>query len=168
MDQKADHTFVEITSQAEAWADALSFLDATAGLIRQEWAKLNPKQVLFVGCGSTYYLSQSAAALFQGATGIPARACPSSELLLFASQIVTQPDQTLLVAVSRSGTTTETLSAVNQFRQLGGAAVWGITCYPQQTLAQDVDLALDYDEPALDSGASYRFGPPGQSKRNQA
>jgi glucosamine--fructose-6-phosphate aminotransferase (isomerizing) len=142
MDQKANHTFAEITSQAKAWAEALSFLHTTADHIQKEWARLNPRQVLFIGCGSTYYLSQSAAALCQGTVGIPARACPSSELLLFIDQIVTQPDQTLLVAISRSGITTETLSAINRFRQAGGAAVWGITCYPKQTLAQVADLVL--------------------------
>jgi glucosamine--fructose-6-phosphate aminotransferase (isomerizing) len=75
-------------------------------------------------------------------TGVPARAYPSSEIVLFGPQALTDPSRTLLVAVSRSGTTTETRLAVDRFRQLGGQAVWTITCYPASPLAQAADLVL--------------------------
>lgn len=142
MANKGQHTFTEISTQPDAWADAIHFLESNAHALKKAWQVLAPKQVLFIGCGSTYYLSQSAAALFQQLTGVRATACPSSQLLLFAPQVMTDPAQTLLIAISRSGTTTETLTAVGQFRRLGGMAVWGISCYPQQTLAQEVDLVL--------------------------
>lgn len=136
------HTFTEITTQTEAWADALRFFESVSADLQRAWAALSPRQVLFIGCGSTYYLSQAAAALFQGLTGVPARACPASELLLFTSQVVADPGHTLLIAISRSGTTTETLAAMDRFRQLHGLAVWGITCYAGTPIAQETELAL--------------------------
>ena len=139
---KGQHTLAEINSQPEAWADALQAFAAREAELKRAWAALNPSQVVFAGCGSTYYLSQSAAWLFQGLTGVPARACPSSEIVLFGSQALPRPHDTLLVTISRSGTTTETLLAVDRFRRLGGRAVWSITCYPDSPLAKAASLVL--------------------------
>lgn len=137
-----EYTFTEITTQATAWADALQAFAAMESSLKQAWEKLNPKQVLFIGCGSTYYLSQTAAALFQELTGVLSSARPSSEMIFFPDQILADPSQTLLVTISRSGTTTETLVAIEKFRQLGGKAVWGITCYPDSPQAKACDLVL--------------------------
>jgi glucosamine--fructose-6-phosphate aminotransferase (isomerizing) len=137
-----EYTFTEITTQTAAWADALQAFSATEPLLKQVWKATQPTQALFIGCGSTYYLSQTAAALFQALTGTPACAHPSSELILSTPQVVTNPARTLLITVSRSGTTTETLAAIDRFRQLGGTAVWAITCDPRSPQAQASDLVL--------------------------
>ncbi len=136
------HTFTEITHQAEAWTDALQAFAAQETRLKQTWRQMQPQQALFIGCGSTYYLSQTAAALLQALTGTPACARPSSELILSTPQVLADPAQTLLITVSRSGTTTETLVAIDKFRQLGGAAVWAITCDPHSPQAQASDLVL--------------------------
>jgi glucosamine--fructose-6-phosphate aminotransferase (isomerizing) len=136
------YTFTEITTQATAWADALQTFAALESSLKQAWESLNPQQVLFIGCGSTYYLSQTAAALFQELTGVPSYARPSSEMILFTPQVLAAPSQTMLVTISRSGTTTETLVAIEKFRQLGGKAVWGITCYPDSPQANACNLVL--------------------------
>jgi glucosamine--fructose-6-phosphate aminotransferase (isomerizing) len=142
MEEKRQHTFNEIFSQPDAWADAVAVITAAAPQLQEAWAALRPHTALFVGCGSTHYLSQSAAAVFQRLTGIPSRGVPGSELLLFPELATTDPAHTLLVAISRSGTTTETLQAVKRFRGLGGPAVWAITCYPESDLATTADLTL--------------------------
>jgi glucosamine--fructose-6-phosphate aminotransferase (isomerizing) len=139
---RGQHTLAEITSQPEAWADALRAFAARQVELKRAWVSLNPSQVAFVGCGSTYYLSQTAAWLFQGLTGVPACAYPSSEIVLFGPQVLTKPRGTLLVTISRSGSTTETLIAVDRFRRLGGRTVWSITCYPDSPLAKAASLVL--------------------------
>ena len=156
MKKNGQYTFTEITNQTDAWAEALAAFQAGRETLQSAWSQLNPTQVIFIGCGSTYYLSQTAAALFQGVTGLPARACPSSEMLLFPEQVLPDPAQTLLVAISRSGTTTETLAAVDCFRRLGGRAVWGISCYPASALAQTCDLILPAEAAQEQSMAQTR------------
>jgi|SRR5688572_552048 glutamine---fructose-6-phosphate transaminase (isomerizing) len=104
------HTYNEIQLQTEAWAQALNVTSASHIPIAGDY-----DQVLFTGCGSTYYLSLAAATLYQELTGCPARAVPGGELLL--NPKTTLSDQkTLLVAVSRSGTTTETVKAAEAFK----------------------------------------------------
>ena len=134
------HTYTEILSQPETWADALEVVKRNRSALEK---LLEPRydQVLFIGCGSTYYLSLSAAILFQQATGRMARAVPSSELLLNGPAVLTD-GPTLLVAISRSGSTSETVHAVEQFKNRQRGPVAGITVYGDSPLADLADLAL--------------------------
>lgn len=153
--EKGIHTHNEIFSQPEAWAQALDVVSQARPRLP---ALLNTAydQVLFTGCGSTYYLSLAAAALFQELTGRLARAVPGGELLLNPQTALTGSGKTLLVAVSRSGSTTETVRAVEQFRRQGGGPVLAITNYGDQPLAGLADLALVIDKGQEQSVAQTR------------
>lgn len=110
MNIDAFFTYHEIKSQTQAWAQALDVVSAS------DYPKADRyDQVLFTGCGSTYYLSLAAAAMYQELTGRPSRAVPGGELLLNPRSALTE-QKTLLVAVSRSGTTSETVKAVEAFK----------------------------------------------------
>ena len=139
---RGQHTLREIVSQPYGWGKAFAMLEARSDEIAAAWAKAQPKQIIVTGCGSTHYLSQSAAALLQTLTGIPARGLPASEIALFPNQVLYRPEETLLLAISRSGTTTETAAAMDKFRTLGGKAVWGITCYADTPVGQESDFTL--------------------------
>lgn len=134
------YTFTEIHSQPAAWQAAL----AVAQEYRQVLQAVNLTQfdqVVFTGCGSTYYLSLSAAVTLQQASGALCKAVPASELL-FSPNSVLNAGKTLLVAVSRSGSTSETVEAVRQFKLQGRGLVIGVTNYGQEALASLADIAL--------------------------
>ena len=120
--QRGMHTRAEILAQPEAWADALEVVEKSRGKVLSLF-HAGYQQVLFTGCGSTYYLSQAAAALYQEMTGRLARAVPGGELLLNPSA-VSGSGQTLLVAVSRSGRQPETMRAVEEFRKKNRDPCW--------------------------------------------
>ena len=109
------HTRQEIFSQPEAWQGVLDVLDGAADLLASLAVRSNYEQVIFTGCGSTYYLSIAAAAVMQRLTGVPALGLPASEIWLNPSALP-PARRTLLVAVSRSGETTETRRACERFR----------------------------------------------------
>lgn len=157
--QPGYHTYHEIVSQPEAWANALEVVEqARSGLSRLFNADYD--QVLFTGCGSTYYLSLTGAALFQEMTGRLARAVPGGELLLNPKTAVTQNNilrhKTLLVAISRSGSTTETVRAVEQFKAQNRGTVIAITNYGDQPLAGLADLPLVIEKGQEQSVAQTR------------
>jgi len=106
-------TYREIKSQTEAWAQAM---EVTRNISLPKADRY--QQVIFTGCGSTYYLSLAASALYQELTGCAARAVPASELLLNPKTVVSRVANPtdLLVAVSRSGTTSETVKAAQNFK----------------------------------------------------
>jgi glucosamine--fructose-6-phosphate aminotransferase (isomerizing) len=133
--EKGHFTRQEIFSQPEAWTSALEALKE----YRRSILDLDPAgrfdQIIFTGCGSTYYLAMAAAALTQELTGHPSRAFPASELWLYpASSYIT--GKTLLVAVSRSGETTETLRACQAFLDATRGELVTLSCYSEMPLAQ--------------------------------
>jgi glucosamine--fructose-6-phosphate aminotransferase (isomerizing) len=148
------HTRNEIWSQPAAWRAALA-VHARAAAALAPLLAARYDQVIFTGCGSTYYLALAAAALFQEQTGRRARAAPAGELLLHPATVLTD-GRTLLVAVSRSGATTETVRATERFRQDARGPVIAITNYGDQPLAGLADVALVIEQGQETSVAQTR------------
>jgi glucosamine--fructose-6-phosphate aminotransferase (isomerizing) len=136
------HTFEEIISQPKAWAQALEVSRAQGDDINRLWSAHSEIEVLFTGCGSTYYLSLAAAALFQELTGRGARAHPAGELFLYPGSAYEAEQPQFLVAISRSGTTSETIAAAKRFREAGRGPVVVITNYGGTPLADLGDLTI--------------------------
>jgi len=142
-------TYREIKSQTDAWAQALALTQRLSLPKAGDY-----QQVIFTGCGSTYYLSLAAAALYQELTGFAARGVPASELV-FNSQTVLTDQKTLLVAVSRSGTTSETVKAAEKFKAEKRGDVIVISNY-DEVLTQSADVKLVIDKGQEDSVAQTR------------
>ncbi len=138
-------TLSEINSQPEVWAQALSLFEKKVDESAAFWKQNNFEQVIFTGCGSTYYLGVIGAALLQEATGTPARAYSASELMLFPQINFDRTRKTLLICVSRSGTTRETVEAARLFREYAVGSVAVVTCQSDSPLAQNADLLLAID-----------------------
>jgi glutamine---fructose-6-phosphate transaminase (isomerizing) len=137
-----DYTWSEIQSQPQAWAAALELLHGQSAAILSLYRSQPFDQVVFTGCGSTYYLSLAAAASLREIGGIGAVGQPASEIWLYPRTTFPTNQRTLLVAVSRSGETTETLRAVEAFRAAGRGPVLTLSCYADRPLAQFGDLNL--------------------------
>ncbi len=136
MTNRGEFTHAEIYSQPEVWTAALRVLTAQRTDIQQLWRRGGYDHVIFTGCGSTYFLSWAAAALLQELSGQTVRALPASEVWLSPTSSYPRGGKTLLVAVSRSGSTTETVRACEAFRRDGRGDLVTLSCYPDQPLAQ--------------------------------
>jgi glucosamine--fructose-6-phosphate aminotransferase (isomerizing) len=142
MNHQTSYTFQEITSQPSGWAEGLEVVRRQRARLEQ-LGRAGYDQVLYTGCGSTYYLSQAVAALLQDLTGRRCLALPASELLLYPRQAYPAgAGQTLLLVSSRSGKTTETLRAVEAFRQAGQGQVIVVTIDPDAPLVGLADICL--------------------------
>jgi glutamine---fructose-6-phosphate transaminase (isomerizing) len=142
-------TYSEIKSQTGAWAQALEIIHARSMPDAKTY-----DQVVFTGCGSTYYLSLAASALYQELMGHAARAVPGGELLLNSQNVLTR-QKTLLVAVSRSGTTTETIKAVEKFKNEKRGEVVVISNY-DEILSRLADFNIVIDKGQEESVAQTR------------
>lgn len=143
------HTYNEIKTQTEAWAQALDVVRVSSFPMAGDY-----DQVIFTGCGSTYYLSLAAAALYSELTGRIARAVPGGELLLNSQTVLTH-QKTLLVAISRSGTTTETVKAVEKFKAEKYGPVVVISNY-DEVLSRYADVNIVIDKGQEQSVAQTR------------
>jgi glutamine---fructose-6-phosphate transaminase (isomerizing) len=121
------NTVREILAQPDCWQRALGAIAQWESLnaIRAEAAKAT--EWLFVGCGTSYYLAQAAAATHSTLTGTPARAVPASELFLYPQLALREREQFIPVLISRSGRTSEVLRAAEYLKQAGTKRL-AITC----------------------------------------
>ncbi|MHC1783693.1 MAG: SIS domain-containing protein [Anaerolineaceae bacterium] len=137
-------TLKEIMTQTAAWEDAIKVVNENAAAI-QKINLANYEQVLTIGCGSTYYLSLTAANIIQSLTGAVTKALPASELLLFPETYYTK-EKILLIAISRSGSTTETFNVVREFKKSKRGDVILITNYPESPLVSESNVAISICE----------------------
>ncbi|MBI3084872.1 MAG: SIS domain-containing protein [candidate division NC10 bacterium] len=134
-------TLREIMAQPEAWTAAIRGFGAAAPDLDRLFQDRKPDEIIFTGCGSSYYLSMTAAAVFQKVTGLRAKAVPASEILQFPGSVFVPGSCPLLIASSRSGTTTETLRALEVARRRGIATL-SLTCESRSSLARHADLCI--------------------------
>ncbi|HEU5334960.1 MAG TPA: SIS domain-containing protein [Terriglobales bacterium] len=97
---------------------------------------------LFVGCGSSYYLAQSAAASWTAITGLHAQATPASELLLFPDNALAGPREPVPVLISRSGKTTEVLRVAEYLKTTRRLRTLAISCSNGQPLEKAATASI--------------------------
>jgi glucosamine--fructose-6-phosphate aminotransferase (isomerizing) len=156
MVERGTYTRAEIFSQPEMWDKTHQYLSGLSHDIKAFLDEGQFQSVLFTGCGSTYYLALAAAAICQQVAQIPARGLPASEIWLYPDSAYLTSQKTLLVAISRSGETTETLRAVAAFRERGQGKVITLSCYPTMPLASAGHLNLVLEAGQEESVAQTR------------
>ncbi|MGW0613648.1 SIS domain-containing protein [Streptomyces sp. NPDC002788] len=126
------HVEDELTSQPECWARAASEAARYAQVLPQAG-----ERVAIVGCGTSYFMAQAAAALREGADGGETDAFAASEFPHGRAY-----DR--VVALTRSGTTTEVLDLLGRLK--GRTPTTAITAGPDTpvTTAADELAVLDF------------------------
>ncbi len=117
--------------------DQFPYLAAALG---QPLPAIAGKVLVFTGCGSSYYLAQvlAAAANLAGRSAI---AVPGAEWARRPTAYLADPKGTTVIGLSRSGTTTETLQALQASRAAGLATV-GISTTPETPLLEMSDQPI--------------------------
>src|SRR5947209_4483719 len=142
------YSLAEILSQPKCWADCLRRLES-GDAIREIVKRFgDSREWIFVGCGSSYYIAQAAAASWSSITGTRARAVPASELLLFSDLIFNGIKEFVPVLISRSGRTSEVLRVAQllQEKHISTVAVSCATGEKLETLSSLSILLPEADE----------------------
>lgn len=136
-----EHTYQEIHQQPQSWKLTIDTMAQQSERLLSRLSLTNNTHILFIGCGTSYYLAQSGARLFQEITGHPCHACPASEVFLADDQVIAKGVPTVVIAISRSGTTTEVLYALEHLQKhFPAIQTVAITC---RTDAQTVHLTTE-------------------------
>lgn len=128
-------TKAEILSQPEAWAETMAVVRDQAAPIKRLWGEGRPETVVFTGCGSTYYAAMLAAGALRQLAGVDARAVPASELLCYPEMAFPRSGTVALVAISRSGSTSETVQACRDFGASGRGPLITVSGYAEEPMA---------------------------------
>ncbi len=135
--------YYEIITQEHAWQEAVRVALQRQSEIKAFLDAARPTEIIFVGCTSPFHAGTVASAYWKTETGIPARAVTSSELNLYPSIYYSgKGSRPFLIALSRSGKTSETIWALEGFeRRYPGRSVL-ISCNPASRMAEMAALSL--------------------------
>ncbi|MER6671722.1 SIS domain-containing protein [Streptomyces sp. NPDC000983] len=137
------HVEEELTSQPECWARA-----ADRAPEHRDALPAPGERVAIVGCGTSYFMAQSAAALREGAG--------QGETDAFAaSEFPRRRSYDRVVALTRSGTTTEVLSLLGELR--GRTRTAAITADPRTPVMDAADAVVVLDHADERSVVQTRF-----------
>ncbi len=129
-----ENTLSEILSQPQIWGETEKRLESS-GVLAGLADTFSPRSPwLFVGCGSSYYLSRLIAAIWTKYFYIPATAVAASELLFAPEETLRRTGAEQIVLMSRSGETTEVLRAAELLQSHKTVQTLAVTCNPDSVL----------------------------------
>lgn len=138
-------TYQEIKQQYIALQQTFDYMQANREAITEFVQSRGIHSITFVGCGSSYCLSESAAFSTRLRAGLPALPLAGGDLMLNLDKYRTLLTNTLLVAPSRSGSTSEVVEAVRQIQAHTDLSVpiLALSCVTDSPLSKLADLSLE-------------------------
>ncbi|MDZ7374650.1 MAG: SIS domain-containing protein [candidate division KSB1 bacterium] len=137
-------TYAEIKRQPRIWKTILESLDSDCQQYDRLVDSYRDSNWVFTGCGSSYYLAQTASYCFGARTSIPCKAVPASEILIFPEVVFSPGTKNVLVAFSRSGSTTETVRAVEKAKAAFNVPSVSVSCDFDSEISSRSDHAVRF------------------------
>ena len=108
--------------------------------LNQDLPELPQGKRVFIGCGTSYYLAQTLAAV-SNMLGQPAVAAPSADWMQFPGAHLATTQDAVVIGLSRSGSTTETVAAIKSSRSQGHPTV-AISCEKDSAIINSADAGI--------------------------
>jgi glucosamine--fructose-6-phosphate aminotransferase (isomerizing) len=138
----ASHTWNEVLSQGTVWQSVLGDMRSSQVVEKILHSSHSKREWIFVGCGTSFYLAEAAALSWVLLTGMPARAIPASEVLLFPRLLQAEGPDLQAVVISRSGRTSEAVRAAIVLRRDLRISTLGVTCAGNSQLERACDISV--------------------------
>lgn len=128
-------TYKEIYLQPESFLAVNNYLEDIFKVLDEVFAN-QYEELIFTGCGTSFYLAQTAAHIFASYTNIPAKAVPCSELYFFPETFIGNR-RVLVLPITRKSYTTEVKDAIHKVRTYPNVKTLAITCDKDSALYND-------------------------------
>ncbi|WP_309121193.1 SIS domain-containing protein [Paenibacillus sp.] len=136
-------TYQEIKQQYAALQQTFDYMQSKRDAIVSFVRASAVSSFVFAGCGSSYCLSESAAFSVRLRAGLPSIALAGGDLMLNADAYAPLLANALLVAPSRSGSTSEVVEALRLVRKDRKVPVLALSCVEGSPLAGVADFSLE-------------------------
>ena len=133
----------EILAQPVALEKTLSYFNDNKAQIEGFIQSQKFNKVVFLGCGSSYQLGKSAAFVLTELTGIQTAAIAGGDLMINFPKYTKLLENSMVVTVSRSGTTSEIINAIKKMRKEYSTPVISITMKENSELKGISDLTIE-------------------------
>ncbi|HHW47756.1 MAG TPA: SIS domain-containing protein [Clostridiaceae bacterium] len=137
------NSYKEIFGQGATLSRTYEYMTSKREEIVKFINEYKPGEIVFIACGSSYWLSLSAALTIQRETGIRCSAVKSGDIVLDPACYARAYSRPLVIAPSRSGRTTETLIAVEKMKEWYKCPVITLTEYEECPILNLSDLKLE-------------------------
>jgi glucosamine--fructose-6-phosphate aminotransferase (isomerizing) len=135
-------TLQEILSQPCAWEKTIKAFSEQKNEILSFFENHQKAKIIMTGCGSSYYLPLVCSALYTRFTGKESMGISASEILLNPETVFANDQEYLLISISKSGKTFETLSAVRYMKDNGKGGTMLMSCAEQSEITKYVDFSI--------------------------
>ncbi len=137
-----------VPRQPEALQGVLDRRQKNIGAFLTRYGSSAFARIIMIGAGSSFHALNMARPFCQKAMGVPVFACTPAQLGWLTPSMAAD---TLVLAASQSGTSTNVLKAVRQLRK-SGFAIAAITQAPLSPIAQEADVHVLLDIPEEKTG----------------
>lgn len=153
--QNSQITYREIMRQPEAFSAINQNLPTILSVLDHVFSE-PVDELIFTGCGTSFYLAQSAAFMFAGKNQMGSSAVPCSELYYFPQNYIKPHRKTLVVPITRKSYTTEVRMAIDKVRQFPNVKSLSITCDADSATYNDFMIhSPNADEKSVIMTSSY-------------
>lgn len=133
----------EIFNQYDALQKTYEYFMDRAEDIKKFWQDNKTDSMTFTGCGSSYSICRSAEISTKIRLGIPASSMPTGDLLVNFNHYGNIIEKTMLIAPSRSGSTSEVIMAVKKAQDKYDLPCVSISTKVDSELGRLADLNLE-------------------------
>ena len=144
-EDRAPVTFSEIYHQADSCRRTVERAEERSRIFRQFLPLENYTEIIITGCGSSHHLAMCASFAWSEMLGRRVVAVASSELAHFSEHYLARGAKPLVIAISRSGGTTEVKLAVERLQHEYGARALAVTS-DRGSVGSVCDAEIVFDE----------------------
>lgn len=143
-------TYNEMKGQYSALRKTFDYLSSRKEQIIKFYRTKSPGSLTYIGCGSGFCLCRSGEFSAMVRLGMPSTALAAGDLMLNYGSYAKMLEKTMIIAPSRSGSTSEVIKAVKNVKASLPVPVLTITCKEGSDLSGIADFTLElpwaYDE----------------------
>ncbi len=135
-------TYLEMSAQYEAIEQTYDYAKNRVGIIKRYLSEKAYKTVIFIGSGSSYCVSKSLESIYRNLTGAASMSATAGDIYLNTERYKAPADECLVIAVTRSGSTSELLGAIEKLKAVAQIRVIAITCVDESPIGNMADITL--------------------------
>lgn len=139
-------TEAEILDTPQALSRTFHYFSDKNELIENFFSNYAQRKFVVFGCGSSYMLAKSVATLLSSIDNTTASAVPAGDYIVEPSFWTETVRDSIVIALSRSGLTTEMVRAVKHVKEMFGCPVISVTAKEENDLSpmSELDIVLPW------------------------
>lgn len=136
-------TYTEMKAQYAALKSTSEYIQNRINIINRFLNEGQCRIMAFMGSGSSYSVAKSCEAVYRDMNCGSTASYASGDVMLNSERYAEALDNGVLVAITRSGSTSEVINAINELKKHASIRVIAITCVEDAPIKEIADMTLE-------------------------